>query len=211
VIFAVIVLAWMGRNVVVAGTPTLSSIWSVNLYFHRAAAVEARIEGLDVDEVRARWELQFESLSTQWSEDAKLEWLKQHARGVIVAHPLTYALITIDGFMNMMRSDATELCRLLAWPDGSTAFQAASVTASLQLWLIYPAALIGLLTASRDGERRRAALIPLTFITYFVLVSGPEAYARFRVPAMPFVAILSGAGIVDVFAWIRRPLIGGDL
>lgn len=194
-VFALIVLGWMGRNVVVAGIPTLSSIWSVNLYFHRAAAVEARLEGLDVEEVRTRWERQFESMSTHWSEEAKLAWMTQHARDVIAAHPLTYVFITIDGFAHMMRSDTTELCQVLGLQRGSAGFRAASVVASVQLWLMYPAALIGLLAASRDAERRRAALIPLTLIAYFILVSGPEAYARFRVPAMPFLAILSGFGI----------------
>jgi hypothetical protein len=36
------------------------------------------------------------------------------------------------------------------------------------------------------------------------LVSGPEAYARFRVPLMPFLAILGGLGIEQVVVWIRE-------
>jgi len=44
----------------------------------------------------------------------------------------------------------------------------------------------------------------VAFIAYFVLVSGPEAYARFRVPLMPFLAILGGLGIEQVVVWIRE-------
>ena len=45
--------------------------------------------------------------------------------------------------------------------------------------------------------------MPLTFILYFVLVSGPEAYPRFRVPIMPFMTILSGFGIEQLALLIR--------
>jgi 4-amino-4-deoxy-L-arabinose transferase-like glycosyltransferase len=203
VAFLLMLLLWIGRNVVVAGTPTLSSIWSVNLYFHRAAAVEARLEGREVDQVRARWERQFAALSGEFSESDKLAWMTAHAREVIAAHPLTYVLITIDGFVFMMESDTSELHRLLGLHDGSPARRALDVAASLQLWILYPAAVIGVLWAMRDAERRRAMLIPLSFIAYFFLVSGPEAYARFRVPVMPFLAVLGGAGFEQVLVWIR--------
>ena len=46
----------------VAGAPTLSSIASVNLYFHRAVVVEARLLGKSVDEMREAWERRFAAL-----------------------------------------------------------------------------------------------------------------------------------------------------
>ena len=199
--FLLVLLLWIARNVMVAGTPTLSSIWSVNLYFHRAAAVEARLEGLAVEDVRDRWERQFQSLSHDLSEADKLEWMTRHAREVIAAHPWTYVLITIDGFVYMMESDSRELRRIFGLQDGSAALRALDVAASVQMWILYPAVAIGLVAAWRDPDRRRAALIPLAFIAYFVVVSGPEAYARFRVPVMPFLAILGGLGIEQAGAW----------
>ena len=202
--FAVVVLTWVARNALVAGTPTLTSIASVNLYFHRAAALEARLQGRSVDDVRLEWERQFESLSGQWSEADKHEWMTQRARDVIASNPGTYLLITLDGFILMMQSDPTELPRVLGLREGSQAFRAAGAAASLQLWMMYPAAILGLAVAARDGDRRRAALVPLTLIAYFVLVSGPEAYSRFRVPVMPFVAILSGFGIEQLAAWTNQ-------
>jgi 4-amino-4-deoxy-L-arabinose transferase-like glycosyltransferase len=201
--FLLVLLVWIGRNFIVAGTPTLSSIWSVNLYFHRAAAVEARLQGLTVEDVRDRWERQFQSWSGGLSEPDKLEWMTRHAREVIAAHPWTYVLITIDGFVYMMESDTSELRRLLALPEGTAVLRAVDVAASVQLWIVYPAAALGVLAGWRDPERRRAALIPVAFIAYFVLVSGPEAYARFRVPVMPFLAMLGGLGIEQVVVWIR--------
>lgn len=203
VVFAVIALVWVGRNAIVAGAPTLSSIGSVNLYFHRAAAVEARLESRTAEEVRAEWERRFESMSGQWTESAKLEWMTEHAREVIAKHPIVYLLTMFDGIVFMMQSDPSELCRVLGLLEGSAACRATGVADSLQLWIMYPAAVIGLMAAARDPERRRAALVAVTFIAYFILVAGPEAYARFRVPAMPFVAILSGVGIHDLLEWMR--------
>jgi hypothetical protein len=208
--FLLVLLIWIGRNVIVAGTPTLSSIWSVNLYFHRAAAVEASLEGRAVQDVRDRWERQFQSLSGSLSEADKLEWMTRHAREVIAAHPWTYVLITVDGFVYMMESDTSELRRLFGFHEGSAALRAVDVSASMQLWILYPAAAIGLFAAWRDPDRRRAALIPVAFIAYFVLVSGPEAYARFRVPVMPFLAMLGGVGIEQVVVWIRERLNSGN-
>ena len=193
--FVVFALSWVGRNAIVAGTPTLSSIGPVNLYFHRAAAVEAFLEGRDVEEVRTGLEQRFEAMSRGWSESAKMEWMTAHARDVIVEHPAAYARMTLAGIVRMMQSDPYEFCRVLGVGEGTAAFRAVALLASLQMWIVYSAAVIGLIAAAGDGERRRAALIPLTFVAYFVLVSGPEVYARFRVPAMPFIAILSGAGI----------------
>jgi hypothetical protein len=193
--FLLLLLVWIGRNTIVADTTTLSSIWSVNLYFHRAAAVEARLLGQDAADVQKRWEREFESLSSHMTESEKLEWMTQHARSVIVSHPWTYLQITIDGFVRMMEPDASELRRLLGQPGGSLRARALDALASLQLWILYPAVIAGVLTVARDSTRRHAALIPLAFIVSFILVSGPEAYARFRVPVTPFLVMLGGLGI----------------
>lgn len=201
--FFLVALLWVGRNVIVADTLTLSSIASVNLYFHRAAAVEARLHGTKVEEVREAWQREFESLSAQWSDAEKLEWMKSRARDVIVSHPATYLQITVDGFFYMMQSDPLELRRLLGLREGWFSYNAAGVAASAQLWIAYLAAVLGVLASARDVERRRAALVPLAFIAYFVLVSGPEAYPRFRVPIMPFVVILSGVGVERLVTAIR--------
>ena len=202
--FLAIVFVWVARNAMVAGTPTISSIASVNLYFHRAAAVEALLEGRDVESVRAAWERRFESMSNQWTESAKQEWMMQHAREVIARHPFLYLRTTLDGLVSMMQSDPLELRRVLDVRVGTAAFRAVSLASSVQLWVMYPTAILGLLTTTRDPERRQAAFVPLTFIAYFILVAGPEAYSRFRVPMMPFVAMLSGVGIVELVARIRR-------
>src|SRR5262249_12519224 len=98
-VFVLFALAWFERNAIVAGAPTFTSIASVNLYFHRAAAVEARLQGRTPEEVRADWERQFASMTGRWTESQKLEWMTEHARRVIAEHPFVYALTTVDGIV----------------------------------------------------------------------------------------------------------------
>src|SRR5262249_33975506 len=123
------------------------------------------------------------------------EWMTEHARSVIAAHPWTYLQITIDGFVRMMKPDASELHRLLDQPVGSAGARALDALAALPLLILYPTVVVGIVTIARDASLRRAALIPAAFIVSFILVSGPEAYARFRVPITPFLAMLGGVGI----------------
>jgi hypothetical protein len=105
----------------------------------------------------------------------------------------------MDAIMRMASSDVEDLCHVLNVSENSPRGRSWAAVASLQLWLVYPAALVGIVAAVRDPVGRRAVLIPLVFIAYFVLVSGPEAYARFRVPAMPFVTMLSGVGLSRLY------------
>jgi 4-amino-4-deoxy-L-arabinose transferase-like glycosyltransferase len=197
-VFLLLLLMWVARNTIVADTTTLSSIWSVNLYFHRAAAVEARLLGQDPEQVQKRWQQEFDALSSTMTESEKLEWMTGQARSVIASHPWTYLQITIDGFVRMMKPDASELHRLLDQPEGSSGARALDTIAALQLWIFYPAVIVGIVTVARDSSLRGGALIPLAFIASFILVSGPEAYARFRVPITPFLAMLGGVGIEQV-------------
>jgi len=197
-VFLLLLLVWVARNTIVADTTTLSSIWSVNLYFHRAAAVEARLLGQDGEQVQKRWQQEFDALSSTMTESEKLEWMTEHARSVIAAHPWTYLRITIDGFVRMMKPDASELHRLLDRPEGSAGARALDTVAALQLWILYPAVIAGIVTVARHSSLRRVALIPLAFIVSSILVSGPEAYARFRVPITPLLAMLGGLGIEQV-------------
>lgn len=204
VAFAVVALLWVGRNVAVADTMTFSSIASVNIYFHRAVFVEARILGKSPDAVRATWEREFEALSAQWSDAAKMKWMAERGRSIILAHPLVYMQVTIDGFLLMMAPETAVPSQLLGLATTSAAHRAVGAAASIQLWLVYLAAALAVVASVRDPERRRAMFIPLSFIAYFVLVSGPEAYQRFRVPIMPFMTMLSGVGIEQLAALVPR-------
>ena len=195
VMFAAMVLPWIVRNLMVAGVLTLSSIGAVNLYFHRAAAVEARLEARNVETVRAGWEKRFNVLSADWSERAKIEWLTRQAGDVIRSNPGVYLQAYAGGLARMAEPDTTELRQVIGVAENARASRALDAVAALQLLIVYAAAGVGLWCAARDAKSRRALLVPLTLIVYFILTAGPEVYARFRVPIMPYIALLSGVGV----------------
>jgi hypothetical protein len=49
---------------------------------------------------------------------------------------------------------------------------------------------------SQSTSSRGAVVLLVSLVLYFIAVSGPEAYARFRVPVMPLLAVLAGRGAV---------------
>jgi hypothetical protein len=110
-------------------------------------------------------------------------------------NPAVYVRAYIGGLARMAGPDTNELRQVMGVTAGSRASRALDAVAALQLPIVYLAAGVGLWDAVRDAERRRALFVPLTLIAYFILTAGPEAYARFRVPVMPFIALLAGVGV----------------
>ena len=66
---------------------------------------------------------------------------------------------------------------------------------------VYLSATAGLVWLWRTKQYGVAFSIGVFVVYFAVVVLGPTAYSRFRVPFMPFVSILAAIGIV---AWIRR-------
>ena len=79
------------------------------------------------------------------------------------------------------------------------------IFSALLLAVVYASATIG--TAQLVRERRWLILALLfLLITYFVgLSAGGEANSRFRIPVVPFLAILAGTGLTSISAWYARP------
>jgi len=194
VAFAAVVALWVLRNWAVAGVPTISSIAAVNLYFHRAVTVQARLEGRDPDDVRHEWEREFAGRSDVANEEARAAWLAAAGRRIIVANLGIYLRAAVDGLGRMARPDSDEGPRLLDAAPGTPAGARLLRIGWAQLLAVYALAVVGL-TASVAGRGvRRAALVVATPLLYFAAMAGPEAYPRFRVPMMPYVAMLAGAG-----------------
>ena len=69
---------------------------------------------------------------------------------------------------------------------------------ALLLGVSYLAATLGVVWLIRKREFASLATV-VVFLLYFVLISaGPEANTRFRIPAMPFIAILGGVGLAGL-------------
>jgi 4-amino-4-deoxy-L-arabinose transferase-like glycosyltransferase len=195
VICGLAILAWVMRNVLVAGVVTFSSIGAVNLYFHRAAAVEARIEGRDVEGLRDEWQQRFDADNGSASEETKLGQLVRQGWDMVSQHPGIYLRAYADGLVRMAGPDQEALGQLAGTGRHTPVVRWMVWMSAVQLVATYAGALFGIACSVRGGAWRRAAVVPLTFIGYFLITAGPEVYPRFRVPVMPFLVVLSGVGL----------------
>jgi hypothetical protein len=78
------------------------------------------------------------------------------------------------------------------------------LAASSQLLGLYGLMAIGLIVGLRQPQRAGAILLAQALVGYFLVMSGPEAYPRFRVPFMPFVVLIAAIGAEAVW----RQLVG---
>jgi 4-amino-4-deoxy-L-arabinose transferase-like glycosyltransferase len=199
--WVVVVSIWVVRNAAVTGVPLLSTISSYNLLYYRAAGALATEQAVTIDEARDELEPRLrQRLSGQVGpgqlhrlrSELAMQVLREHARGA--------ARSTAEGGLRLLAgSGLTALSALVGDPDpeGLSARWKRAAQVMLLSWLalLYAAAVLGV----RSLLSRRAwleAALPLSFTIALVLVSaGPEANTRFRVPLVPFLAVLAGAGL----------------
>jgi 4-amino-4-deoxy-L-arabinose transferase-like glycosyltransferase len=91
---------------------------------------------------------------------------------------------------------------LVGSPD-ELLFFAALLVEELVLWLTYALAVVGVVTGWRRSQLRPAIVLMLVITGYFFAVTGPIGTGRYRLPAMPFLALLGGLGAVGLLAWMQ--------
>jgi 4-amino-4-deoxy-L-arabinose transferase-like glycosyltransferase len=197
----VVVSVWVVRNAAVTGVPFLSTISSVNLLYYRAAGALATEQAITIVEARDELESRLRQRLPAQAGAGQLHRLRSElAVQVLREHRGAAARIAADGVLRLFAgSGLTALSALIGDPDpeGLSARWKGPVQVALLAWLgvLYAAAVLGV----RSFLSRRAwleAALPLCFTAALVLVSaGPEANTRFRVPLVPFLAVLAGAGV----------------
>ena len=221
-------LGWAVRNYAEAGVAHLTSVGAINAYYHRAAAVEAQRRGVPVEVVRR--ELVEAGAAghgpAPGERPADLAAMERGAWQVVLADPGGYLVAHLRGIIRMLGPDREALAQLQSGspsaegpPTSVAAFVTAEsvghvelggpwlVVALVQVVAVYALALAGLGVGLRRAGLRPGTAVLALLVLYFLAASGPEAYARFRVPAMPFVAILAAAGALVVLG--RAPVAPG--
>jgi hypothetical protein len=163
------------------------------MYLHRAAHIEARLSGRPVEDVRDAWVREFDARAGTWTERERIEWMDRHGRGFVMAHPLTYVIVAIAGIARMLSPEAIVLPRVLNLDTGGTLWRVVHSAEWIQLLIVYALAAYGTIRVGRGAAWGVA--VPLAVIGYFLVIGGPEMYPRFRVPVMPFLSLLAGAGL----------------
>jgi hypothetical protein len=230
--FLCLVLPWVARNFDVFGVPFLSSIGWRNMLSYRAAGVVAMRDRIPLEEAQARLQSEAESTFRGDRERRPVEFLRHGSslgRRVLLENPALAFRMHLRGDLNMllrpMRSSIDvalglrDRSTLVSWGAaerpgwwrrvrGNTSTLTVVLVGFQLMWLLvcYGLALAG----AACGLLRRTPIVWLSglMILYFLLVSGgPEAYARFRVPIVPFVAILAGIGYNVILTHLCPPTI----
>lgn len=222
-----VLVGWSTRNYFSAGYFGISALSAINLYFYRAADVEARIAGTSLEEMQDELGSTL-GLSHEHAYDAdkispKIAARMQHlARIILLAHPLQVGLMTIRGIAYVSLTPVrSQLARVLDTPGASKGsglnagvlsmrkvrnvlgliMQSPSLASlivfqiamTVFLWIGVGKAVI---RSFQGTVEYRMWVICLLVASFFLLVlpAGGEAEARFRTPAIPLLAIVSGLG-----------------
>ena len=195
---AAVVVPWMIRNAATAGSFTVSSVASVNLYYHRAEKV--------LDARRGREE-EPPSNPPGANDPSAVARMRSEGLAVLWRHPATLARLTLKAWARTFGPDERPLFLLLGIPAAPAPYWLSKDSASEPVGAarfenllegLYLACLAGAflrgIFAARDARVRPLVVSALAVVGYFLLVSGPEYYGRFRVPIVPFLALIAGAG-----------------
>jgi hypothetical protein len=217
-----IIAAWMVRNDRVAGEFTLTVEGPMNLYLYTAPAVIARHDRVPLETVQLSFardaaalvpsrpspgDAEFEQLygsdpivAALENDPALSNFMLSRSLAVILAHPIDFAIITLEGFIRLAIEPyalQTGWQGLITNPRALVAIQFAA--AAFQ-FVMLAAIWIGVFRALWNRPRDWDQWILLG--AALMLLLAPSIYAegismRYRSPAIPFLAVLAAIG------WLR--------
>jgi 4-amino-4-deoxy-L-arabinose transferase-like glycosyltransferase len=216
---------WQVRNYVVSGSWEFSHIRGVNLLYYRGADIVAQRDGITLDQARLKIAASLPD-TEGWPAATVYDLYARAGSALIRQHPLLFFKSQVRGALKMMfapgeanlprylgvppetEGPAGDLLRLSVpnyvrkWLVERLPFFAAFVYALFYLLILYTGIAC---TVARIARGRLVLSSVHIFIwgllLYFIVVSaGPEAYSRFRVPIMPFLALYAGVGISALYA-----------
>jgi hypothetical protein len=226
---------WQLRNRAVANYPGFSTVADVNMYFYLAASVRAVQEGIPYADMQRRLgfmnEEEYYALHPEqrrWSIGERFVWMGHEGRRIVLAHPLLYARIHLQGlvrllfdpaavdylktfglypsqggFLGTIMDQGISRAIVTLYRRQPGVFWANLLLAPLQLFYL---SFAGLALLAGRTRRDAAALMVVAVAAYFMVVAaGPPADARFRHPAMPVICVFTGLGLVMAQdRWARR-------
>lgn len=218
---ASIIVGWSLRNYEKRGIFRFSTVSASNIYLWRAADVTAYLTGKTWDQVL--WEFQAsldkESRASGSVEIDRAHEMERRGVAILAGHPWVTAYLACRHFLwlfvtpgrgaiSVFALARTAMAAFLAethWKDTSPlrrlVFGPPLLSILVVLELLLTAFIwVGVVLALRRiryGQSGQAALVLIPLLAtllLFVLSAGPEGEARFRVPAVPLLAIVAACG-----------------
>ena len=230
-LFLLTLAPWVGRNYLTFGRPMLSTIGDVNMLEYRAAAVYAERHRLPLSDASRLLREKAESTFSGSKEEDPVGFIRHGAREgrrVILDHPWIYLSNNLRAALSLLFAPLRStidlqlglsgqgsslqhwgqaegrgvIPRLMESTSGPTLILV--LFQLLHLLILWTLLVIGAAESIRSRNLLGMALIVVVVIYFLVVTGGPEAYARFRVPLVPFLAAGAGWGAAALGHWISR-------
>jgi 4-amino-4-deoxy-L-arabinose transferase-like glycosyltransferase len=197
--FGVLTGAWVIRNDVMGGVATISTAQGYNVLYLGAAGALAESKGVPLVEAQKELTEQVQAELPPHATPGQIDKAEQSlGERVIRDHVTGFAKETVKGGGRLLLGPGSDE---FGPATGGHATQLLKAYGILYLVALYVLVVVGLWSAWRS-RRLRNCVLPLIASVYLVLISsGLGAYSRYRVPIMPFLALLAGVGI---FAFFQR-------
>lgn len=217
-----LVYGWMNRNKEYFNTYQLSSISSINLYFHTSASILSEAENISTEKAQLKLREKFNA-SHKWNGDERdivpmINYFQNESIKMIINHPSIfikqYLIGSVYFYVKPIRNYIDSYFGINAKEYSKVAeksiqnnllnklFNETSLLTLILviIQLIFSAILIlGIILSFKQIISNSIYILFLLIIIYFTLTSSiTEVDGRFRLPALPFLAILSSISICKI-------------
>jgi len=194
--------AWIIRNYETTGLTAISSVQGINLLYYRAAGALVESEHISLSAARARLRRQLDRKLPPNANPGQIAQAEQTLGITVIRGHLTgYSKEVLAGGGRLLFGDAHSQLRTVTGASVSRLLVAYSLA---YLFGIYLLSAVGLWLAWRRHHLRNC-VFPVMTIAYAIIVSsGEEAYSRFRMPIMPFLALIAAVGAAALLGRIKR-------
>jgi 4-amino-4-deoxy-L-arabinose transferase-like glycosyltransferase len=184
---------WQVRNLETVGTGTFSGAQSTDLLLWRAAGVVAQQQGIDLESAQKQVIHMIPNATQLSAPELDRAFLRAGAE-VIRSHPILYLRDMVKGLIVVFISPGAKLLpAYFGLP--SIPFIAGYI---LFLLLIYSASLVQVAVMWGKGKVATPVLVVVVALYLVVVQAGADSGCRYRVPALPFLAVYAAAGILWV-------------
>jgi 4-amino-4-deoxy-L-arabinose transferase-like glycosyltransferase len=196
--FLLIVGPWLVRNYYQAGVMEIATVQSRDLLYYQAAGVLAIEAGTEYHLVQDALRREVESrLGENYLVDSERHSVETRiALRVILDHPLTFIYMSLISILQVVIGPGREALFQIIGVPSSPLIHVLSLVPSISLLLVsYVAAAHGSIGLFLKKQHAILALTVIVTVYFLVMSSGPAGYSRFRVPIVPYIALLAGYGV----------------
>lgn len=211
----VLLAPWYVRNWTKTGMPHFSTVAEINFYRYNTCMLLAHLNERSFAEQQSIIDSKLAELDTQV---ARARYAGRHARKEIGAHPWKYLGLHLSTVPGNLLPAAGDLFQIFGVPlggggtlgvirdrgivagvrhyfRGKWIWFAAAVPVVLLTAVIYLLAAFGLICSLRAPSSRSVVIFMVLLTAYFLIAPGAAANPRFRVPAMPLLAVVAAHAV----------------